>query len=269
MKILILTTYLIAVTSLIAVTGPANAADMRPFIWADDENYWPAIYRGSDGKPTGIFNDILTELFARLDIPLKKAVYPWKRAQKMVKEGDADGMVTVYTKERQAWLMATRPIWHIGETLFFRRDNPQVCKLLQLNSFEDMQNLRIVDIAGSGWTREEYKKHGINNIIWVPTVDSAFNMLAKGRADVFIMFNLNAFNILSKKRAAKGVLLEGYQNIIAISPTFASLPFQLLINRESPFVKRIDDINRVLEVMKHDGTYQRIRKKYAGITPVL
>ena len=263
MRILFLITFLITITNL------ANAADMRPFVWADDEDYRPAIYRGNDGKPAGIFNDILTEVFARLDIPLKKAVYPWKRAQKMVKEGDADGMVTVYTKERQAYLMATRPIWYISETLFFRRDNPRACKLLNLNSFEELQDLRIVDMAGSGWTQEQYKQHGINNIIWVPTVDSAFNMLAKGRADVFIMFNLNAFNILSKKRAVKGVLSEGYQNIIAISPTFASLPFQLLINRESPFVKRIDDINRVLEVMKKDGTYQRIRKKYAGITPIL
>ncbi len=254
---------------LIAVTTLANAADMRPFVWADDEDYWPAIYRGNDGKPAGIFNDILTEVFARLDIPLKKAAYPWKRAQKMVKDGDADGMVTVYTKERQAYMMATKPIWNIGETLFFRRDQPRSCEILKLISFEDMKELRVVETIGSGWTKEKYIEHGINNVIWVPTIDSAFNMLAKGRADVFIMFNLNAFNLLSKKRAAEGVLSEGYQNIIAITPSFASLPFRLLIKNDSPFVKRIDDINRVLELMKKDGTYQRIQKKYAGIIPVL
>ena len=263
MRILFLITILLTVTSL------ANAADTRPFVWADDEDYWPAIYRGKDGKPAGIFNDILTEVFARLDIPLKKAVYPWTRAQEIVKEGNADGMVTVYTKERQVFLMATRPIWHIGETLFFRRDNPRACELLKLNSFEEMQDLRVVDIVGAGWKREKFKEHGINNVIRVPTVDSAFDMLARGKVDIFMMFNLNAFNKLLKKRAEKGGLSEGYQKIIAISPSFASLPFQLLINRDSPFVNRIDDINRVLEVMKKDGTYQRIRKKYVGITPIL
>ena len=257
------------ITMLIAVTTLANAADKRPFIWVDDEDYWPAIYRGNDGKPAGIFNDILTEAFTRLDIPLKKAVYPWNRAQKMVKDGDADGMVTVYTKERQAWLTATKPIWHIGETLFFRRDQAKSCEILKVNSFDDIKDLKVVETIGSGWTKEKYKEHGINNVIWVPTVDSAFNMLAKGRADVFIMFNMNAYNLLLRKRAAKGVLSEDYHNIIAISTTFASLPFQLLIRNNSPFVKKIDDFNRVIEDMKKDGTYQRIRKKYAGITPVL
>ena len=257
------------ISMLMAVITLANAADKRPFVWSDDEDYWPVIYRGEDGKPAGIFNDILTEAFARLNIPLKKAVYPWKRAQKMVKDGDADGMVTVYTKERQAWLTATRPIWHINETLYFRRDQPRSCEILKLNSFDDMQDLRVVETIGSGWSKEQYKKHGVNNILWVPTVDSAFNALAKGRADVFIMPSMIANNILLKKRAAKGVLSEGYHNIISISTTFASIPFQLLIKKDSPFVKKIDDFNRVIEEMKKDGTYQRIRKKYAGITPVL
>ncbi len=47
-------------------------AEERPFIWVDNENYCPAIYRGKDGKPAGIFNEIMTELFKRLHIPLKK-----------------------------------------------------------------------------------------------------------------------------------------------------------------------------------------------------
>jgi len=35
-----------------------HAAGNRAFVWADDEAYWPAIYRGKDGKPAGIFNDM-------------------------------------------------------------------------------------------------------------------------------------------------------------------------------------------------------------------
>ncbi len=254
---------------LLIIATVSNATDKNSFVWVDDENYWPAIYRGKDGKPAGIFNDILTEAFMRLGIPLKKAVYPWKRAQKMVKDGEADGMVTVHTKARQALTLATEPIWNIDETLFFRRDNPKACEMLKINSFGDMKNLTVVDIIGSGWTEDKYKKYGIKHIIWVPSVDIAFNMLAKGRADIFIMFDLNAYNILSKKRVTKGILLKGYENIITISPIFSSLPFRLLIRKNSPFAKKIDDINRVLKKMKKDGTYQRIKEKYAAITPAL
>jgi len=261
--------YISVILLLIMATCSTNASEKRPFFWVDDENYWPAIYRGTDGKPAGIFNDIMTEAFARLHIPLKKAVYPWKRAQKMVKEGEADGMVTVYTRERKAYTVATEPLWKIGETLFFRRDDPKACRILKIKSFKEMREFTLVDIQGSGWTKDQYDANGITNVIWVPNTESAFNMIAKGRADIFIMFDLNAFKILSEKRARNDTLADGYQNIVAITPKFASLPFRLLIRKDSPFVKRIGDINRVLEEMKADGTYKRIRQKYSGITPTL
>ena len=263
MKIVFLISILITMTTLV------NASESRPFVWVDDEDYWPAIYRGEDGKPAGIFNDILTELFARLDIPLKKSVYPWKRAQYLVKNGDADGMVTVYTKERKAFTVATEPVWEIGETLFFRRDNPKACEILKADSFDDLKGLALVDTQGSGWTKDNYEVHGIRNVTWVPSIDSAFSMLAKGRTDAFIVFNLNAYNILSKKRAENNSLSEDFQNIVAITPTFSTLPFQLLIRKDSPFAKRLPDINRVLEEMKSDGTYQRIRQKHVSTTPIL
>jgi len=250
---------------LLAIVSMAFATGNRPFVWADDEDYWPAIYRGSNGEPEGIFNDILTEVFKRLDIPLKKSVYPWERAQMMAKNGDADGMVTVYTKERATFTVATEPIWEIGETLFFLRTNPKACEILKINSFEDMRNFRVVDIQGAGWTKEQYKIHGIKNVMWVPNADSALNAIAAGRADIFIMFDLNAFRSLARKRAEGGPLAEGFQNIITIMPTFAKLPFRLLIRRDSPYAKMVDDINRVLEEMKKDGTMRRIRLKYAGI----
>ena len=254
--------------SVISITL-TNISKSRPFIWVDDEAYWPAIYRGENGEPAGIFNDILTEVFKRLNIPLKKIVYPWNRAQKLVMEGKADGMVTVYTRERKAFTVATEPIWEIEETLFFRRDNPKACKILKINSFDDLKGFTLVDIQGSGWTKEQYETHGIKNVIWVPDAVTAFNMIAKGRADIFIMFNLNAFRLLSQARAQDGPLLEGYKEIVAIMPSFAKLKFRLLIRKNSSFAKRIDDINKVLEEMKKDGTLKHIRQKYAGIVPIL
>lgn len=247
----------------------ANAAENKPFIWADDEAYWPVIYRGENGKPAGVFNDIMTELFAHLDIPLKKSVYPWKRVQRMVKNGDADGMVTVYTKERKEFTVATDPIWEIGESLFFRRDNPKACKILKIKSFDDLRDLTLVDNMGSGWTKEKYDAHAIKNVMWVPTIESAFNVLAKGRADVFIMFDLKSYKILAQQRTLDGPLQKGFQNIIAITPSFATLPFRLLIRMDSPFAKRVPEINKVLKEMKEDGFFQHIRQKYAGIMPLL
>lgn len=241
----------------------------RPFIWADDEDYWPAIYRGKNGNPRGIFNDILTEVFKRLHIPLKKAVYPWKRAQELVKDGKADGMVTVWTKERQKFTVATEPIWYINETLLFRSDNPKACKILKINSFKELRNFVVVETQGSGWSKEEFEKYKIKNVIWVPTVESALNMVAKKRADIYIMPSFDACRILLRKKDVNNPLSVDYRTIVAITPSFAKLPFRLLIRKSSPFAGKVNDINKVLEMMKRDGTYQRILNKYISIVPPL
>ena len=141
--------------------------------------------------------------------------------------------------------------------------------MLKVNSFDDLKDLTLVDTQGSGWTKEKYQANKISNVIWVPSISSAFNMLAKGRADAFIMFNLNAYNILSQKKVQDNSLSNGFQNIVAITPTFANLPFRLLIRKDSRFIKRLPDINHVLDEMKTDGTYQRIRQKYASLTSIL
>lgn len=256
---------IIIILFLLSIINIVNAADKKPFIWADDENYWPAIYKGENNNPKGIFNDIMTEIFKRLDIPLKKAVYPWKRAQIMVKNGKADGMVTVLTKERKIYTVGTEPLWYISEKLFFRSDNPKVNEILKIKSFEDMKKFKIVDTIGSGWIKDKFEEHGLNdNVVWVQTTESAFNMLAKGRVDIYIMFDLNAFKII-KERAKSGPLKNDYKKIITSSPRFASLPFRLLIRKTSPFVKKIDDINKIIEEMKKDGTYQRIKNKYMNL----
>ncbi len=246
----------------------ANSSTNRPFIWVDDENYKPLIYRSKNGKPAGIFNDILTEIFKRLNIPLKKAVYPWKRAQKLVKEGKADGMVTVYTKERQKFMLATAPIWYINETLFFRRDNPNACKLLRVNSFNELKNFIIVETLGSGWSKEQFEKFGIKKVIWVPNTESAFNMLAKKRADVYITSNSYALEFLKNKKNISNPLYKDYEEIVGITPPFIKLPFRLLIRKDSPYAKLIPKINKILKEMRKDGTYQKIANKYYSKSPL-
>ena len=240
----------------------ANSQNTRPFIWIDDEDYKPLIYKDKNGKPAGIFNDIMSEIFKRLNIPLKKAVYPWKRTQKLIKEGKADGMITVYTKERQKFMIATKPIWYVNETLFFRRDNPKACKLLKVNSFEELKNFTITETIGSGWSKEQFKKYGIKNVIWVPNTESAFNVLAKKRADVYFTSDIHALELLKQKQNIGNPLYKDYQQIVAITPPFIRLSFRLLIRKDSPYAKLVPKINKILDELKKDGTYQRIIQKY-------
>ena len=71
--------------SLLLIINSINAREIKTFYWIDDEDYPPLIFLNSNGKPAGIFYQIMRKAFHKLKIPLKVELYPWARAQKLIK----------------------------------------------------------------------------------------------------------------------------------------------------------------------------------------
>ena len=232
-----------------------NADEMKAFHWVDDADYPPLIYRGTDGKPAGIFYQIMAEAFHRLDIPLEVSTYPWARAQKMISEAKADGIVTVLTKPRKQFLVGSDPILLVSEHIFVNRNNPRIKEIMSIRSLKTIQPYRVVETIGSGWTEEELKG---SEIIWVPTMDSAFKMLIKDRADIFIANGFVGAAFLQKKIRDGGSNSEGYKSIITNPYPLRTIAFRLFIRKDSPFIKILDDFNRTIHQMQTDGTIRRI-----------
>ena len=233
----------------------ANAEEKKPFHWVDDADYPPLIYRGADGKPAGIFYEIMTEAFHRLNIPLKVETYPWARAQKIVADGKADGMVTLLTDARKPFFLASESILPVSEHIFVSRSNPRIQEIMDIRSLKAIQPFKVVETIGSGWTKEKLK--GVN-ITWVPTMDNAFLMLIKGRADIFITNGFTGAEFLKKKIKEGNAYSEGYKSIITNPYPLRTVVFRLLVRKDSPFVKIIDRFNEIIRQMRKDKTIQRI-----------
>ncbi len=231
----------------------------RPFQWADDEAFKPLIYRNSTGKSEGIFYDVLTEAFRRMKIPLRCKLYPWTRAQKMVEEGKADGMVTVATEARRKRFKATDPIVEVEEWVFVSRDNPRYKEILKIRSIKDLKRFTLVETIGSGWSRENFK--GMR-IIWVPTAQSALNMVASGRADIYLMSNYTGPFFVKEQIRKGGPLHDRLKKIVSGTHPLTKIDYQLLIRKNSMYVDIIDRFNRILRQMYRDGTYGRILQQY-------
>ena len=242
----------------VLISNPANASNIKVFYWVDDANYPPLIYQGIDGKPAGIFYEIITEAFRRLDIPLKVETYPWKRVQKIIADGKADGMVTVLTDSRKQFLLGSDPILLVREHLFANKNNPHIKEIMSAHSLKEIRPFKIVETLGSGWTKEKLKGF---NITWVPDMDSAFNMLIKERVDIFISNCLVGVYFIKKKIKEGGLFSEGYKNIIINPCPIETLAFRLLVRKDSPFANILDDFNETIHKMQEDGTIQRILKK--------
>lgn len=246
------------------ISSLATASETtRAFHWVDDEDYPPIIYRGADGKPAGIFYEIITEAFHRLDIPLRVEVYPWVRAQKIVAGGEADGMVTILTEARKKVFLGSDPILQVCEYIFFHENNSRKIEIMSARSLNDIRSFKIVETIGSGWTQENLKGF---DITWVPDMNSAFNMMIKGRVDLFILNNLTGSYFIQKKIKQGGLFADGYKKILTSPYSIQTLAYRLLIRKDSPFANRIDDINTTIHRMEVDGTVQHIIEE-AHLTP--
>ncbi len=247
--------YLLITLVLSFSLASAHADAIKTFYWADDEDYPPLIYRGVNGKPAGIFYEIMTEAFRRMDIPLKAKVYPWSRSQKLVKEGDADGMVTVLINDRKAFVQASNPIILAFEQIFANKNNPRIDEIMAVRSLKQLKSFKIVETLGSGWTKETLK--GVN-VTWVPGMDNAFNMLVKGRVDIFIANGYTGADFIKRNIINHGSYSKGYKSIITNPYPLKTIAFRLLIRKNSYFVNILDHFNQTIHQMKMDGTIEHI-----------
>lgn len=244
---------------LLLSTSLAAKQPQRAFEWVDDEDYKPLIYRSEKGKPEGLFYDVLTEVFKRMNIPLHIRLYPWNRAQRLVENGQGDGMVTVYTPTRQKIFQATDPVLVVHEHPFTNRNNPRLDEILSVRSVKDLKKFIIVDTEGSGWSKDNLKDM---KVIWVPTAESALNMVATMRADIYLLNDYSGPYFIKKQIKKGGPLQERLKELVMGDHPIATMEYRLLIRKNSPYVGIIDRFNAVLDQMHKDGTYQKIIKRY-------
>ena len=224
----------------------------RPFILADDENFAPFSFFSRTDQFTGLFPELYREAFRRLGIELNYRPYPWRRAQQLVAEGQADAMVTIPTPTRLAFLKASDPLYVEHIAIWTRKSHPQRSYLMQVTELSELQGFRLVEMRGNGWgeyhlTRPEY---GLD-VVWV-TENTLARMVAHGRVDVAIMPLLTTRHFLLEQEPAL------MSQLVHSNRYLDGSPFCLLIHQNSPYAGIIPAFNAALAQMRADGSYQRI-----------
>jgi len=248
---------------LLMMTTAVIHAERSVFRWYDDEDYKPYISKDTKGNCQGMFYDLMTEIFRRMNIPLTCKLYPWKRTQVLVHSGLADGMVTAATQKRLETMVATEPLVTTGEKIFARKDNPRIDQIERIRSIDGMKNFKVVEVVGAGWAQEHFKN--LPNVIWVPKLSSALNMLANGRVDIYVMNEFSGVEAIRSMRNTPSPFQENFKKIIVAPHTLAKISYSLLINKDSQWSMLVPRINATLEKIKEDGTYGRIMERYLNI----
>jgi polar amino acid transport system substrate-binding protein len=149
-------------------------------------------------------------------------------------------------------------LYRKGEYVYARKDNPRIKQILAIRSVDGLRPFKLVETIGSGWAEEHFK--GID-IIWAPTYSTALNLLAKGRADIFVLGRERMLDIQQRiKQGAPNK--EDLEKIIIGPEPLAYIDFSLLIRKDSEYAHIIPLFNRTLQQMKEDGSYQAIFNQY-------
>jgi len=236
------------------LVAPAAAEEPIRLVFA--EGSAPLAFEEA-GEARGIEIDVAREVFtARLGHPIAASLYPWERAQQMVRSGQADGLITVATPERLSYADCGRvPALRVPLRAMMRRNHPQLEEVTAAKKLEDLRKFELVSYLGNGWARQ--KLAGFN-VIDAVDFQASLRGLAQGRADVAIVNAITGHYYLDKLNL-KGKLLMLPQDL-------DTLDYVLCLGKNSRHLTKLGEFDRVLEVTRADGGYAHILKTY-GLAP--
>lgn len=237
------------------VTPSTAFAIQSPLVLAYPE-YQPFFYRDASGGMRGFFYEIVTEAFERLDVKSVWQDCPWKRCQLYVRAGEADAMITVPTVERAEYTMThPEPFYEKSLKVFTYEGHPRMQEILALQSLDDILDGRftVITYIGNGWHADNVESRGIQTYA-TPNLVNVWKMLENNRGDLVIEWPYAAWNHIEE--------CCDESRFIETDVELDSMPFHLLISKNSKYVGILDEFNRSIREMKNDGTIRELVGKY-------
>lgn len=234
---------------------PAGAARQARMI-IDYPEYWPFFIRDGEQRMTGFFYDIVTEALGRMGIETSWREYPWGRCQVNVREGEAHAMITVPTKERLEYTVThDTPFYQKKLHVFTYSGHPKLDQIRGIQEIDDIKelSLSVVTYTGNGWNDRNIRACGIKTYA-TPQLENVWQMLAHKRGDIAIEWSGAAWpDILRMK--VEDIIVE-------TDVSLESMPFHLLVGKDSLYADRMQEFDDVISVMRQDGTIDRMVGEY-------
>lgn len=214
---------------------------------------------GPNGQAVGAAVDIVSEVFANLNIPVTIKVFPWTRSLQLVKEGKADAIFTAYRiKEREAFLDYTEEVL-IDQvvSLYVKTGSP----LTYSGQLVDLQNksIGVVSTISYGSKFDMSSLKYALKIERVNEFEQNLKKLASGRVDYIIS---------NRYTAALEIERLGFANqIVELQPPVEITPSYLAFSKKRNHVKLVSKFDAALKQLKNSGRYRSILKNHKIAAP--
>ena len=186
----------------------SRAQDLK-FVTLD---FAPFIY-GEGGEVAGPGRDLIAAACDQAGLDCSYDIFPWRRAQELMKDGEADGMMVIGRNPgREEWLDFSPPLFRTEYGFFVQRDDPT-----EFTELSRIAGYRVGVFAPSNTAvqleglRDRMAEAGLAPIEIDPRPDdvSGFRKLAVGRIDAVYSNRDRGRDVLAKNGLADAVRYAG------------------------------------------------------------
>jgi polar amino acid transport system substrate-binding protein len=217
------------------------------------DDYPPYMYLQND-TPAGIYPDIVTEAFRKVNLEIHIVILPWKRALKLAELGKAGLIGLLKTPERQKFLEFSEDFF--SETLVFLVKSGNK---FPYNSIKDIYGKSVG--INQGFTHGEEFNHareqGLIKVSDASTDTSNFQRLAAGYVDLIISDKLTAQQIMKKLNVSSDLEMLD----TALSQVNVFIGFPHIKNK----TEVLNKFNNAIRAMQQDGSLDKIVTKNLNI----
>lgn len=236
------------------VNSPIKSND-NIFFFLGEQNYAPISFE-ENGQVVGISPDIITEAFRRMGYKIKLQLVPWKRAQEMVKDGEADGFFSPYksTEREKIYQYPSEPLLIEKNVFMVRKDS----NITYEGDMRKLSHYGIGTLIGYTTLDKYMENKIISTVDKSANVEASLNKLISGERQVDLVVNTDYILWYTAKK------MNIMDSVKELPFPLAETPSYLAFNKEKDYTQVMAKFETELKKMKNDGTYQQIIEKYIG-----
>ncbi len=249
-----LVSFFMAIALAAGFTPQASAAEKIRFVTLE---FAPFIY-GENEQVAGPGRDLIDAVCEEAGIECSYALYPWRRAQKLMRDGEADAMMVIgRNPKREEWIRFSPPHFRTEYGIFVNADNA-----MDFNDIAQLEGFEIGVFAPSNTAvqltriRDEMEARGLDpiEIDERPDDSSGFRKLAAGRIDAVYSNRDRGRQVIAAEGLAPGVRYAGGHQAILYYAGFArSFSDQELIDRFDAAWRALFRRGEALEIIRSYG----------------
>lgn len=208
-------------------------------------------FHSPEVKGYGFFAEIVQAAFKEVGHDLKIEFVPWNRALELSQTGYYDGVIgALYSEDRAKNYYFSNTVYKMGLSIFVNK-NSNYTK----NDLENKKNLRLGRVRGYFYPEGNalVKNH---SIIESSTLENNLGALVNNRLDFIIEANTVINYLLNEK-------FKTNKNSITELDILNYQEYKILISKKAKDSEGIlADFNSGLDIIKGNGVYNKILKKY-------